>query len=205
VGQRTLPFSKRTRQAASCGTVPERFSELEQRKLVVDQLDREIANLKGVYELSSQNSNEVLINSVMDNASVTSVRVIEKKTAMIPWCRYSRGKPVSLLFPDFRLFGRGGIRVFQKRHFDEYVHGSPTSRRLPASPWSPRCPIFSPSMNGNLFASSRNSIPVVNIDRRGPVPCVAFFIAPVNGSRDQLYSHLVTALVASWAQTSASH
>jgi len=176
----------------------ERFSELEQRKLVVDQLDREIANLKGVYELSSQKSNEVLINSVMDNASVTSVRVIENgHDSMVPvFPRKTRIIALSLIFGFLAAAGYGFFRNAISTHMFTVADVEALTRK----PVVASVPDFSPSMNGNLYsASSRNLIPVVNLIDAAPVPCVAFFIAPSMEAGTSYIATSVTALVASRA------
>ncbi len=176
----------------------ERFSELEQHKLVINQLEREIAGLKGVYELSNEKSNEVLINSVMDNASVTSVRVIEYgHDSMVPvFPKKLRIIALSIIIGLILALGYGFFRNTISTHLFSVADVEALTRK----PIVASVPDFELATGGNIYsASARNLIPVVNMIDAEPVPCVAFFIAPSMEAGTSYISSSIASLVASRA------
>lgn len=55
----------------------ERFSLLEHSSIRISRLEREITAIKDAIEISAQKSNEMVINSYLDNAAISSIRVVE--------------------------------------------------------------------------------------------------------------------------------
>jgi uncharacterized protein involved in exopolysaccharide biosynthesis len=173
----------------------ERFSELERHKVVINRFEREITALKSAYELSTQKSNEVLINSVMDNASVTSVRVIEYgHDSLAPvYPRKLRIIAFSFLIGVIIAVAYGFLRnAVSPRLFTVSEVEELTRKTVIAS-----VPDFLDLADGNMFAAaSRMLIPVVNIIDSAPVPCVALFIAPSIGTGASFITTSVASVVA---------
>jgi uncharacterized protein involved in exopolysaccharide biosynthesis len=54
-----------------------RFEHLEQSSVRITRLEREIQSIKDAIQLSAQKSNEMTINSYLDNAEISSLRVVQ--------------------------------------------------------------------------------------------------------------------------------
>jgi succinoglycan biosynthesis transport protein ExoP len=55
----------------------DRFEHLEQSSVRITRLEREIQAIKDAIQISAQKSNEMTINSYLDNAAISSIRVVQ--------------------------------------------------------------------------------------------------------------------------------
>lgn len=161
----------------------DRFEHLEQSSVRITRLEREIQAIKDAIQLSAQKSNEMTINSYLDNASISSIRVIQYgQESMQP---VSPKRMKSIFFAIFIGAFIGVLYGFLRNRLSPYLFSVPDVESTARKPIVASIVEFSPKTGPEreevFSAAARAVVPVIDCIRKQSPGSLTLFTSPSGG------------------------
>jgi uncharacterized protein involved in exopolysaccharide biosynthesis len=177
----------------------ERFEHLEQSSVRITRLEREIQNIKDAIQISAQKSNEMTINAYLDNAAISSLRIIQYGRESLQPVSPKRMKSIfmALIIGAFI----GVFYGFIRNRLSPYVFSVSDVETVTRKPVIAALEEFSTKTGvrhaESFNAASRILIPVIDLIGKRKSPSLTLVTSPSPGAGVSFISSVVSRALSS--------